>query len=97
MEIVGRLCVLLSAVQLLSASGQCEKFYIQPEDIRLESDKIYVELDGECLPVSVISKDGLGLYAIRSGVHVIICSECHSSVDLDNQSPVCPHPWYVQN
>jgi len=82
---------------LPGSESPSKKIYISPEDIEFENQKIFFWHQNHYFPAAYISSDVNGLFAVQEGVFEVYCSKCATWVDLDNQSPTCPHPYFVKN
>ncbi len=57
-------------------SHQSKKTYVDPRDIRVSENGIFVLEKGRLVPVETISKDKGGLYIKRETPYIIECRTC---------------------
>lgn len=89
---------LLFAHSLPESVGETEeKLYLEFGDIQIVNRDIFLNIDGNLLPITTVSKDEKGTYVTvnPAAVDVVICSRCKKEYDADNQSSKCPHGWLL--
>lgn len=70
--------------------GESEKFYVHPNSVHVNTHGIFVELEGNFIPVKVIGMDEGGMYAMSYN-KFITCPKCGKEYDPNFQSARCPH------
>ncbi len=97
------LCVLFVCFRIAHAHengpcDSCEKLYLQPDQIAINEEGIFIQLGGEWMITNAIHRDGTGLYvstAHDEGTFSWECRVCHrKNGPLDSKCPGCgTPPW----
>lgn len=62
------------------------KFYVEPGTVHVGPKGIFLDLDGDFIPVSSVHMDAHGVYVVGyEAVRMIRCSRCNKRYDADNQ------------
>ena len=69
------------------------KIYIQPNQIQIEHDGMFVVFPTQSVDVSAIHRDAIGIYVMQSEYRLSRCPRGHKSPDGDGlcDEPGCPY------
>lgn len=72
---------------------QAQKIYLQADQIRIERDGIFVDIQNQIIDVEAIHRDGAGLYVVTSEYRLSRCPRGHYSPDGDGlcDEQGCPY------
>lgn len=68
-----------------------DKFYVEPGTVHVAPNGIFLNLDGNFIPVSSVSADEEGIYVLGFDVSTVCCSRCGLHYDANEYRAVCPH------
>ncbi len=91
------------ANETLPLAGQCidKKLYVEPGTVHVAPTGIFLNLEGNFVPVDAVCIDEHGVYVLGyNAVKMVKCHQCDNYYDADNQSSQCRngyHPWKCQH
>jgi hypothetical protein len=75
-------------------AGQCidGKFYVEPGTVHVAPNGIFLNLEGNCVPVNYVAMDEYGVYVLGYDcMRMVTCPRCGRTYNADRYSDRCPH------
>jgi hypothetical protein len=84
------------AINTTPFAGQCidGKFYVEPGTVHVAPNGIFLNLDGNFIPVEMVCMDDEGVYVLEyeeGPKNWVCCTRCGTIYDANRYSGVCPH------
>jgi len=89
--------ILLGAVAFAETdllAGQCidGKLYVEPGTVHVAPNGIFLNLDGNFVPVNGVCIDEFGIYVLGYDcMRIVTCPQCKRKYNADRYSDRCPH------
>lgn len=84
------------AINAAPFAGQCidGKFYVEPGTVYVAPNGIFLNLDGNYIPVGMVCSDEVGVYVLEYELgpeNWILCTRCYTVYNADKCNRACPH------
>ncbi len=68
------------------------KYYIEPGTVHVAPSGIFLNCEGDFIPVEMVCVDEFGVYVLGYDcMRMVTCSRCGKSYNADRYSDRCPH------
>lgn len=75
--------------------GQADKMYVSPGTVYIAPEGIYLNVDGQLVPVQIVGHDKGGIFVEGAGEYLssdyVKCKQCGLTYNRETQSMRCPH------